>query len=1038
MFQWLVEKSLGSRLFVLVAAVALMIWGAVQATRLPVDVFPDLNKPTVTVMTEAGGMAPEEVEQLISFPLETAMSGLPGIATVRSISSAGLSFVYLTFDWSVDVYRARQMVTERLAAMESALPPGSIPRMGPVSSIMGEIMLVAIPIHGAGADPKAAREYADWVLRPRLMAIAGVSQVIPIGGEVRQFQVQPDTRRMMELGIGLDQIEAAVRGFAANTSGGFLELNGREYLIRHLGRSARLDDLKNLAITARNGQPILLRQVADVGFAAAIKRGDGGFDDGREGGPAVILSIQKQPTADTVDLTRRIEAALADLKGSVPAGLSAPQVIFRQADFIEASLGNLQLKLLMAACFVAGVLFFFLGNLRTMLISLTAIPLSILTAILVFKWFGLSINTMTLGGLAIAIGELVDDAVVDVENILRRLREKAASGQPYSVRETVIAASLEVRTAIVYATLIIALVFVPLFALPGIEGRLFVPLGIAYIVAILASLAVSVLVTPVLSSYLLPALVRQDHGETRLVLWLKAHYRLALERVLAAPRLPVAAAGIAVVLATLAVPFFPTTFLPPFNEGSITLGLRLNPGATLSESIRVATAAEQALRGLPEIEHMGRRTGRAELDEHAEGVHVTEFEIKLKPEGRAKEVIYADIRQRLRDLPASLSLGQPIAHRIDHMLSGVRAQIAIKIFGEDLDTLRAQAGLLRERLARIPGLADLEIEKQVLAPQIKVRVDFDAAARYGLSTAQLTRTLQTLVDGEKVTQIVEGNRRFDLVVRLPEQARSLEGLASLLVETPAGRVPLAKLASIEDADGPNQITRDDGRRRIVISANAQGRALSEVVADLRAAVAEFPLPEGYFITLGGQFQAQEEAARLIAVLALGSTALIFMVLYSRYRSALLAALIMANVPLALVGSVIGLWLSGQPLSVAALIGFITLAGIATRNGILKISHYLNLMRFEGEAFGVPMILRGSLERLTPVLMTALVAAFALAPLLFEAEQPGTEILHPVAVVIFSGLVSSTLLDTFVTPALFWLFGRKPAERLVQQASREAF
>lgn len=1038
MFQWLVEKSLGSRLFVLVAATALMIWGAVQATRLPVDVFPDLNKPTVTVMTEAGGMAPEEVEQLISFPLETAMSGLPGIATVRSISSAGLSFVYLTFDWSVDVYRARQMVTERLAAMESALPPGSVPRMGPVSSIMGEIMLVAIPIRGEGVDPKAAREYADWVLRPRLMAIAGVSQVIPIGGEVRQFQVQPDTRRMMELGVGLDQIEAAVRGFAANTSGGFLELNGREYLIRHLGRSARLEDLKNLALTARNGQPILLRQVADVGFAAAIKRGDGGFDDGRDGSPAVILSIQKQPTADTVELTRRIESALVDLKSSVPGGLSAPQVIFRQADFIEASLGNLQLKLLMAACFVAGVLFFFLGNLRTMLISLTAIPLSILTAILVFKWFGLSINTMTLGGLAIAIGELVDDAVVDVENILRRLREKAASGQPYSVRETVIAASLEVRTAIVYATLIIALVFVPLFALPGIEGRLFVPLGIAYIVAILASLAVSVLVTPVLSSYLLPALVRHDHGETRLVVRLKAAYRQALERVLAAPRLPVAAAGIAVVLATLAVPFFPTTFLPPFNEGSITLGLRLNPGATLSESIRVATAAEQALRGLPEIEHMGRRTGRAELDEHAEGVHVTEFEIKLKPDGRPKEAVYADIRQRLKELPASLSLGQPIAHRIDHMLSGVRAQIAIKIVGEDLDTLRAQAGLLRERLAKIPGLADLEIEKQVLAPQIKVRVDFDAAARYGISTAQLTRTLQTLVDGEKVTQIVEGNRRFDLVVRLPEAARSLDGLANLLVETPAGRVPLSRLASIEDADGPNQITRDDGRRRIVISANAQGRALSEVVADLRAAVADFSLPEGYFVTLGGQFQAQEEAARLIAVLALGSAALIFMVLFSRYRSAVLAALIMANVPLALVGSVIGLWLSGQPLSVAALIGFITLAGIATRNGILKISHYLNLMRFEGETFGVPMIVRGSLERLTPVLMTALVAAFALAPLLFEAEQPGTEILHPVAVVIFSGLISSTLLDTFVTPALFWLFGRPAAQRLLAANDGENF
>ncbi|MBP5987369.1 MAG: efflux RND transporter permease subunit [Azonexus sp.] len=1037
MFQWLVEKSLSSRLFVLAAAVALMIWGGVQATRLPVDVFPDLNKPTVTLMTEAGGMAPEEVEQLISFPLETAMSGLPGVAGIRSVSSAGLSFLYISFDWGVDIYRARQMVGERLTAMESAMPPGSVPRMGPVSSIMGEIMLVAIPIAGPAGDAKAAREYADWVLRPRLMAIAGVSQVIPIGGEVRQFQIQPDTQRMAELGIGLEQIEAAVKGFAANTSGGFLELNGREYLIRHLGRSARLDDLKNLAITARAGQPILLRQVAEVGFAAAIKRGDGGFSDGKSSVPAVILSIQKQPTADTVDLTKRLESALDGLKGSLPQGITAPQVIFRQADFIEASISNLQGKLLFAACLVAGVLFFFLGNFRTMLISLTAIPLSILTAILVFKWLGLSINTMTLGGLAIAIGELVDDAVVDVENILRRLREKAAQGEPYSVFRTVVAASLEVRTAIVYATLIIALVFVPLFALPGIEGRLFVPLGIAYIVSILASLAVSVLLTPVLCTYLLPALVAHDHGETQLVRWLKAHYRAALEKVLAAPRLPIALAGLAVVLAVAAVPFFPTTFLPPFNEGSITLGLRLNPGATLSESVRIADAAEAALRGLPEIEHLGRRTGRAELDEHAEGVHVTEMDIRLKPDGRPKEAVYADIRQRLKDLPASLSLGQPIAHRLDHMLSGVRAQIAIKLFGEDLDTLRAQAGLLRERLAKIPGLADLDIEKQVLAPQIKVRVDFDAAARYGISTAQLTRTLQTLVDGEKVTQIVEGNRRFDLVVRLPEGARSLEGLKNLLVETPGGRVPLSKLASIEDADGPNQITRDDGRRRIVISANAQERALSEVVADLRAAVADFPLPEGYFITLGGQFQAQEEAARLISWLALGSVALIFMVLYSRYRSALLAGLIMANVPLALVGSVLGLWLSGQPLSVAALIGFITLAGIATRNGILKVSHYLNLMRLEGEAFGVPMIVRGSLERLTPVLMTALVAAFALAPLLFEAEQPGTEILHPVAVVIFSGLISSTLLDTFVTPALFWLFGRKAAERLLAEAGDDA-
>jgi HME family heavy-metal exporter len=838
---------------------------------------------------------------------------------------------------------------------------------------------------------------------------------------------------MAELGITLEMLENALRGYSANTSGGFLELNGREYLIRHLGRTASLENLQNLALTAKNGQPILLRQVAGVAFAPAIKRGDAGFN----GAPAVILSIQKQPTADTVELTRRLEGALADMQKSLPAGVLAPEVIFRQADFIQSSIDNLQAKLLLAACLVAAVLFFFLGNLRTMLISLTAIPLSILIAVLVFNWLGLSINTMTLGGLAIAIGELVDDAVVDVENILRRLRGAAARGEPYRLVELVVGASLEVRSAIVYATLIIALVFVPLFALPGIEGRLFVPLGIAYIVSILASLLVSVTVTPVLSYYLLPKLAAGQHGDTRLVGWLKRHYRTGLEKVLQAPQRPVALAVLAVVLAASAVPFFPTTFLPPFNEGSMTVTLRLNPGITLAESVRVASQAERLLLAVPEVEHIGRRSGRAELDEHAEGVHVSELEILLKPGERSKEEIHADIRQRLADLPGSLNLGQPISHRIDHMLSGVRAQVAIKIFGDDLDTLRAQANALQQRLQGIAGVADLEIEKQVLAPQIKVHADFAAAARYGLSSAQLTRQLQTLVDGEKVAQIVDGNRRFDLLVRLPEGSRSLDGLRNLLIETPLGPVPLFKLAEIEDADGPNQIVRDDGRRRIVISLNAQGRALSDVVTDIRQVTAETVLPEGYFITLGGQFQAQEEAARLISVLAVGSAILIFMVLYGRYRSALLAALIMANVPLALVGAVFGLWLSGQPLSIAALIGFITLAGISTRNGILKVSHWLNLMRFENEKFDVAMIVRGSLERLTPVLMTALVAAFALAPLLFEAEQPGTEILHPVAVVIFSGLIGATLLDTFITPALFWLFGRAAAERLQREQFTEA-
>jgi HME family heavy-metal exporter len=683
------------------------------------------------------------------------------------------------------------------------------------------------------------------------------------------------------------------------------------------------------------------------------------------------------------------------------------------------------------------ILFFFLGNLRTTIISLTAIPLAILISVLVFKFMGLSINTMTLGGLAIAIGELVDDAVVDVENVLRRLREEKQRGGSRPVLEVIVKASLEVRSAIVYATLIIALVFVPLFALPGMEGRLFVPLGIAYIVSILASMLVAVTVTPVLSYYLLPPLAQMSHADTRLVSWLKRQYQSGLQRVLANSSPLIGLAVGAVLVAATSVPFFPTTFLPPFNEGSIVLTLRLNHGVTLGESIRVAAQAENRLRGVAEVEHVGRRSGRAELDEHAEGVHVSELDIKLKPSARSKEQLYSEIRRQLKDLPASINLGQPISHRIDHMLSGVRAQIAIKIFGEDLDTLRAQASRLQGRLQEIPGIADLEIEKQVLAPQIKVRIDYEAAAQYGLSASQLLRALQTLVDGEKVTQIVEGNRRFDLVVRLPESARSLDGLKQILIETPSGRVPLSRLASIEDSDGPNQISRDDGRRRIVLSVNAQGRALSDVVADIRQVTSEFRLPEGYFITLGGQFKAQEEAARLIALLALGSAALIFMVLYSRYQSALLAGLIMANVPLALVGSVAGLWLSGQPLSVAALVGFITLAGISTRNGILKVSHYLNLMRFEGEKFDQAMIIRGSLERLTPVLMTALVAAFALSPLLFEAEQPGTEILYPVAVVIFSGLISATFLDTFLTPALFWRFGRRAAERLQISAGSEA-
>ena len=1028
MFTWLLDFSLKNRMIVILLSAISMVYGAYTLSKMPVDVFPDLNKPTVTIMTEAGGMASEEVEQLITFPLETAMNGLPGVEAIRSVSSAGLSFIYVTFDWSVDIYRARQMVSERLSSMDGAIPDGIVSRMGPISSIMGEIMQIAIPIDESKISSMQVREYADWVLRPRLMAIPGVAQVIPIGGQVRQFQVQPNTRRMAELGLSILQIEDALRGYSANTSGGFLESNNREYLIRHIGRTSSLEDLKNIAVSNRNGQTILLRQVADITFAPAVKRGDAGY----EGGPAVILGVQKQPSADTVALTKKIESAIAELKQGLPTGMEAPKVTFRQASFIDASISTLEGKLIGASIFVAVVLYFFLGTIRPVLISLTAIPVSILLTALVFKYFGLSINTMTLGGLAIAIGGLVDDAVVDVENVIRRLRvnlDKASLDQ-LSPLAIVRAASLEVRTGIIYATAIIVLVFIPLFALPGIEGRLFVPLGIAFIVSTLASLLVSVTITPVLCFYLLPSMQSLRDHDTKIVTWLKSHYEVQLSRLLAAPKKSLMYAFASVIVAAASVPFMASSFLPPFNEGTLLIGLRLNPGVSLSESAGVASQAEKLVRQVPEVTYVGRRSGRAELDEHAEGVHVSELDVGLKPAGdldRSMAEIQADIRSRLVNLPAAIAIGQPISHRIDHMLSGVRSQIAIKIFGDDLDVLRSQADLLRSKLAGIEGLVDLEIEKQVLAPQIKVRIDYDKAAQYGVSTSQIMATLQGMVEGERLSQIIEGNRRFALVIKLPDSARNLEGLADILIDTPNGKIPLSKIASIEDGDGPNQISRDGGKRRIVLSANASKRALSDIVADIRTVISNQTLPEGYFITLDGQFKAQEEASKVIGLLSIGSFLLMFAVLNNRYKSMRLSLMIMSNIPLAMVGAVIGLWISGQPLSIAALIGFITLAGISVRNGILKISHYLNLMQSEGELFSLAMIIRGSIERLSPVLMTALVTAFALAPLLFEAERPGTEILHPVAVVIFSGLISSTLLDTFLTPAMFWLYGKKASE-----------
>ena len=1057
MFDSIIHASLKQRLIVLGVSLLLIIYGAITLRQMPVDVFPDLNKPTVTLMTEAGGMAPEDVEQLVTFPIESGMNGMSGVTRVRSVSGIGLSIVYVEFEWGSDIYRNRQQVAERLNLVREQLPPGIVPQLGPVSSIMGEILLIALPADPARVSPMAVREYADWVMRPRLLTISGVAQVIPIGGEVRQYRVEIKPAQLQALGVEREKLEAALRDFGANTSGGFLEAQGREFLIRQIGRSSRIEDLQNLVVIVKNGQPILLKQLADVKLAPAIKRGDGSY----QGKPAVILSVQKQPGADSVKLTREVEKAIAELSKSLPQGVEAPTFLFKQADFIEHSVGNVEEALRDGAILVAVILFMFLLNVRTTIISLMAIPVSLLATALVFNYFGLSINTMTLGGLAIAIGELVDDAVVGVENVLRRLKLNRAAAVPRPVIEVIAAATLEVRSAIVYATVIIVLVFVPLFVLPGIEGRLFTPLGVAYIVSILTSMIVSVTLTPVMAYYLLQKEngVRLDFGDVKkssltpfysgdspLVIWLKRQDARLLRWSFGHARSLLAGAVALVIVVAASVPFFPRAFLPPFNEGTLTVNVLLNPGTSLAESNRIGTLAEELVMQVPEVIKVGRRTGRAELDEHAEGVHYSEMDVDLKPSARSREAIIADLRQRLATLPAASNVGQPISHRLDHLLSGVRAQIALKVYGDDLDTLRGLAGDLRERLARIPGVTDLQIEKQVLIPQVKIRVDYELAARYGVAPGNLLRALQQMIEGERITQIVEGgdagSRRFDLLVRLPESARGPQALADLLIETPGGHVPLSKIATVEEGDGPNQVNRENSRRRIVLSANtdnsADGRDMSKVIAAIRRELAAKPLPEGYFTALEGQFQAQEQAARLITLLAAVSLIMIFMVLYSRYRSAALTFIIMGNIPLALIGSVIALWISGQPLSVAALVGFITLTGIATRNGILKISHYINLCAFEGEKFGQHMIVRGSLERLTPVLMTALVAAFALLPLLLSADAPGKEVLHPVAVVIFGGLISSTLLDTLLTPLMFWLWGRPALERLLAANESESF
>ena len=1022
MLNAIIRFSLQNRLLVIAASVFLVVYGGYVMVNLPVDVLPDINRPMVTIMTESHGLAPEEVERLVTFPLETLLNGATNVERVRSQSAPGLSIIWVEFGWDTNIYIARQIVNERLQLASAQLPPDVVPVMGPISSIMGGIHLISLRAEEESISGLELRTLADWTIRPRLLAIPGVAQVVNMGGGVRQYQVLVNPQRMRDFSISLAEVERAIGFSNSATSGGFLNRGGQEYLIRNIGRIETLDDLANTVVALRGSVPVYVRDVARVQFGAQIKRGESAYN----GQHSVIMQITKQPGANTLELTERVEAALDEIRAGLPEGVVVDPAVFRQADFIATAIDNVVDALRDASILVVIVLFLFLLNFRSTTITLTAIPLSFLITAVVMKFFGISINTMMLGGLAIAIGELVDDAIVDVENVFRRLRENRQTDHPEAALSVVFRASSEIRNSIVFATLIVILVFLPLFFLSGVEGRLFTPLGVAYVVSILASLLVSLTLTPVLCYYLLgrsKLLERREDGW--LVRQLKHGQTLLLDVTLEHPGKILLGAGFLVLFALSFIPLMGRTFLPGFNEGSYTINLVAEPGTSLPRSDQIGTRAELLLLEVEEVVSTGRRTGRAELDEHAEGVHYSEIDVTLR-KGRAKEEIEADIREKLDQIPnISVNVGQPISHRIDHLLSGTFAEIAVKIFGEDLTVLRSLAEEVEQIMSGVTGVRDLYVEAQVPIPQVRIEVNRTQAARYGLGVGEITEALETALNGRVITQVLEEQRSFDVFLRLDHFWRdNLEFLDDVLVDLPTGgSIPLAQVASIETSTGPNQILRENGLRRIVVQCNVAGRDLGGVVEEIRDRVAaQMDFPEGYFVSYGGQFESQVNATRLILLLSIISVTAIFVLLYSHFQRVGLALQIMLTLPLSFIGAIAAIFLTDGILSVASLVGFITLLGISARNGIMMISHYLHLMRYEGEKFGKKMIVRGTLERLVPVMMTALTTALALVPLALSRGVAGREILYPVAVVILGGLISSILLNMVVLPSLFLKFG----------------
>jgi len=1053
MLNAVIRFALQQRLLVIAVSVFLVAFGAWQTMRMPIDVFPDLNRPRVVIMTEALGMAPEEVESLITFPIETTMNGANGVEAVRSSSGVGISVVYVEFAYGTDIYTDRQIVAERMQMVQDRLPKGIQPQLAPISSIMGQILMLGMWSDDGKLNPMELRTSADWVVRQRILTIPGVSQVFTMGGERKQFQVLVDPDAMTRFGVTLEQVEQAVRESNENGTGGYLDRQGpSELLVRSLGRISSLSDLEMLPVTVRNGQPILLSQVAQVREGAQIKRGDSAAFVRREkldgkpnqnfsGGPAIVLTVNKQPGADTRRVTDDVMRAIEELRPSLPAGVRI-EPTYSQKAFIERAIKNVEEALRDGVILVVIILFLFLMNIRTTFITLTAIPLSLFMTAIVFAVFGLSINTMTLGGIAVAMGELVDDAIVDVENIFRRLKENRLSGNKVNPLLVVFRASAEVRRSIVFSTMIVILVFLPLFALSGMEGKLFAPLGVAYIVSILSSLIVSLTVTPVLSYWLLGSSTSKEHESDGFVL---RGFKWLGERIirfsLAFPYLNLMVTMLLVAIAGLFLSRLERDFLPPFNEGTIQLNVVLPPGTSLSASNEISRTVERSLMAIEDVQRFVRRTGRAELDEHAEGVNMSEFLIELDPGSpRSREQQLDEIRTAMENIPGIVTaVEQPIAHLISHMLSGVKAQVGIKIYGDDLDLLRQKAEAVKAKMQSVPGVTDLLIEPQVIIPQLRIELNRAALTQYGISAADVNNYVQTAMNGAIVSEVLDGMRTFDLVVRMKDEYREdIDGLRRLAIHLPdGGTIPLGSVAKIYESGGPNTVNRENVRRRVVIQCNVKDRGVVDVVKDIQKAIQPVvaTLPPGYYPTFEGQFQSQQSASQMIAIRFAVALLGVFFVLYTLFRSINLALQVMAALPMAFIGSVAALVWTGQTVTIAAMVGFISLAGIASRNGVLLLQHYLHLVEFEGESFSKEMIVRAGLERLAPVLMTALTAGIALVPLVLAAGEPGKEILYPVATVILGGVVSSTMLDFFVHPALFWLFGLRSAERVVHSSKQ---